>query len=72
VNTSVQTALDGDRTVSITTTGRKTGQPRTAEIWFHRVGGCYYLSGLPGRRGWLANLLAEPGFTVHFREPAVA
>jgi predicted dinucleotide-binding enzyme len=44
VNTAVRSALSSDHTVSITTTGRKTRQPRTVEIWFHRVDGRYYLT----------------------------
>jgi F420H(2)-dependent quinone reductase len=67
VNAAVEGALSKDRTISITTTGRKTRQPRTVEIWFHRVDGRYYLSGLPGRRDWLANLLADPGFVTLVR-----
>ncbi|HEY2268000.1 MAG TPA: nitroreductase/quinone reductase family protein [Streptosporangiaceae bacterium] len=70
MNAAVNSTLSKNHTVSITTTGRKTGQPRTIEIWFHRVDGRYYLSGLPGKRGWLANLLADPGFVIHFTESA--
>jgi deazaflavin-dependent oxidoreductase (nitroreductase family) len=67
----MRSALSRDRTVRITTTGRKTRQPRTVEIWFHRVGGRYYLSGLPGKRDWLANLLADPHFVFSFTESAI-
>ena len=56
-----------ERTVDITTTGARTGQPRRIEIWFHRVDGRYYLSSFPARPGWYANLRANPRFTVHLK-----
>ncbi len=66
----VQLALSRDLVVDITTTGRKSGQPRTLEIWFHRVDGRYYITGWPGARGWYANLLDNPRFTIHFTASA--
>jgi deazaflavin-dependent oxidoreductase (nitroreductase family) len=66
-------ALAKDRVIDITTIGRKTGEPRRIEIWFHRVDGRYYITGTPGRpRDWYANLVAHPGFTFHLKESAVA
>ena len=64
---SIQQALARDRTIDITTTGRKTGQPRRTEIWFHHVEGRLYITGTPGRRDWYANLLAHPEFTFHLK-----
>jgi F420H(2)-dependent quinone reductase len=32
-----------ERTVDITTTGRRSGNPRRIETWFHRVEGTVYL-----------------------------
>jgi deazaflavin-dependent oxidoreductase (nitroreductase family) len=67
------TALAQDRVIDITTTGRKTGEPRRIEIWFHRLGGRYYITGTPGRaRDWYANLVTYPGFTFHLKESATA
>jgi deazaflavin-dependent oxidoreductase (nitroreductase family) len=67
------TALAQDRIIDITTIGRKTGEPRRIEIWFHRVDGRYYITGTPGRpRDWYANLVANPGFTFHLKESATA
>lgn len=65
-------AIDGssparDRTIDITTIGARSGKPQRIEIWFHRTGGKLYLSGLPGRRGWYANLMANPRFTFHLK-----
>ena len=57
--------------IDITTTGRKTGLPRRIEIVFFNFGGRIYISGMPSprRRSWLANLVADPAFTVHLRGP---
>lgn len=63
----VREALAQDRTIDITTTGRKTGQPRRLEIWFHNIDGVLYITGLPGQRSWYANLLAQPAFTFHLK-----
>ncbi|HWG23292.1 nitroreductase/quinone reductase family protein [Actinospica sp.] len=59
-------------TIDITTTGARTGVPRRIEIWFHRVDGLRYLTGMPGRRGWYANLRAHPRFAVHLKNAVVA
>jgi len=63
-----------DRTVDITTTGRRTGQPRRIEIVFYRTGDDIYLSGIPGptTRDWLANLADHPQFTFHLKHGVVA
>jgi deazaflavin-dependent oxidoreductase (nitroreductase family) len=58
---------DRDRTIDITTTGARSGRPRRIETWFYRVGERIYLTGLPGRRDWYANLLANPSFTFHLK-----
>lgn len=64
---SVQRALENDRTVDITTTGRASGQPRRIEIWRYRYDGRTFLSGSPGTRDWYANLLADPEFVFHLK-----
>jgi deazaflavin-dependent oxidoreductase (nitroreductase family) len=54
--------------IDITTIGRKTGQPHRIEIVFHNIGGRLYISGMPGfKRGYIANLTAEPHFTFHLK-----
>ena len=68
----VRQALEQDRTIDITTIGRRSGKPRRMEIWFHNLGGRIYISGLPGRRGWYANLLAQPEFVFHLKETVEA
>jgi deazaflavin-dependent oxidoreductase (nitroreductase family) len=63
-----------DRTIDITTTGRRSGQPRRIEIVFYRLGDDIFLSGIPAptRRNWLANLAAHAQFTFHLKRDVVA
>ncbi len=68
----IERALKQDQTIDIITTGRKSGQPRRVEIWFHRVGDRIYITGTPGPRAWLANLRANPEFTFHLKETVQA
>ena len=68
----IKRALETDRLIDITTTGRKTGQPHRIEIWLHYFKGKIYLSGNPGRKkDWFANLSTNPQFTVHFKESLI-
>ncbi len=62
------------RTIDITTTGRRSGKPRRIEIVFYQFEDAIYLSGIPApkRRDWLANLAAEPRFTFHLKHGVVA
>ena len=62
------------RTIDITTTGRRSRQPRRIEIVFYRFEGTIYLSGIPGprTRDWLANLAAEPHLVFHLKHDVVA
>jgi len=53
------------RTIDLTTIGRKSGMPRTIEIWWFHVGGRFVITGTPGKRDWLANVLANPNVTIH-------
>ena len=64
----IREALRKDRTIDITTTGRKTGLDRRIEMWFHNVDDEIYITGMPGRRSWYANLLTNPAFTFHMKE----
>lgn len=66
--------LRKDRIVDITTTGRKSGQPRRIEIVLVALNdGGFLLSGSPTRaRSWFANLQAHPDFTVHLKRSRTA
>ena len=67
----IRAALSRGGTIDITTTGRRTGEPRRIEIVFHRIDGRMWISGLPSprKRAWLANLEADPHLTVHLKGP---
>jgi deazaflavin-dependent oxidoreductase (nitroreductase family) len=76
MNDDVRRALDidetstlEDRIIDITTTGRRSNQPRRIEIAFYRLGDDVYLSGIPGpsARHWLNNLAAHPQFMFHLK-----
>ena len=64
---AVRQALEVDRYVDITTTGRKSGEARRIEIWHHLVDGAVYLTSMPGKRGWYANMLANPDMVFHVK-----
>ena len=65
----IRKALDEDRLVDITTTGRKTGEARRIEIGIWSISDGYVISGRPPRpRSWYANLLGHPEFTVHVKK----
>ena len=72
MSTTIEAALKQDRTIDITTIGRKSGQPRRIEIWFHNINGRLFITGLPGKRSWYANLVANPEFTFHLKESVQA
>lgn len=65
----VREALAKGGVIDITTTGRRTGEPRRKEIVFHNVDGRLYISGTPRprKRDWLRNLEAQPRFTFHLK-----
>jgi deazaflavin-dependent oxidoreductase (nitroreductase family) len=79
VDDAVARALDigpdsapAEYTIDITTLGARTGTPRRIEIWFHRVDGRWYLTGMPGPRSWYANVRAHPRFIVHLKHGVTA
>ena len=79
VDEAVLRALDlgpdsspAERTIDITTLGRRTGLPRRIEVWLHRVDGRWYLTGMPAPRSWYANLRANPQFIVHLKHRVTA
>ena len=68
-------ALGHGHTIDITTTGRRTGEPRRVEIVFHNFAGRLYISGTPNvqrERAWLLNLRADPNLTFHLKQLAQA
>lgn len=67
----VRQALSHGLTIDITTTGRRTGQPRRIEIVTHVFDGHLYISGTPSTRtrAWILNLEADANLTVHLKGP---
>ncbi|MGI8534765.1 MAG: nitroreductase/quinone reductase family protein, partial [Candidatus Limnocylindrales bacterium] len=69
---TIDQALSQGGLVDITTTGRKSGQPHRIEIVFFDIGGRKIISGMPGKRGWYANLAADRTLTLHLKSGLTA
>ena len=68
MDASVREALAKDLTIDLTTTGRRTGEPRRIEIWMLKIGERIVITGTPGPRDWFANLVADPACIIHLKE----
>ena len=68
----IRDALKVDLVVDITTTGRKTGQPRRIEILSHNLDGQVIVVAMPPPRGWYANMVANPEITFHLKKDVQA
>jgi deazaflavin-dependent oxidoreductase (nitroreductase family) len=67
---NVRLALATSQVIDITTIGRRTGEPRRIEIFFHVIDGRIYITGMPRpdrTRAWLLNLEADPHLTFHLK-----
>ncbi len=72
MDTALLAALDHTQLVDLTTTGRRTGEPRRIEIHLHNLDGRLVIGGAPvaGRtRAWLHNVAADPRVTLHLKGP---
>ncbi len=72
---AVIAALDRGGIIDITTTGRRSGEPRRIEIVFHNVAGRIVISGMPMRdrtRAWIHNLEDDPRLTLHLKQGITA
>ncbi|HSF85782.1 MAG TPA: nitroreductase family deazaflavin-dependent oxidoreductase [Acidimicrobiia bacterium] len=65
-------ALETDRVIDITTTGRRSGEPRRIEMWFHNLDGPIYITGMPGKRSRYASLHARRRFVFHIKHSTTA
>lgn len=65
-----------ERVLYLTTTGRKSGHPRTIEIWFVIYQQCIYLVAELGHQAhWVRNIVADPQVSIEIkamRRPARA
>ena len=68
---NIRRALTRGHVIDITTTGRRSAQPRRIEIVFHVIDGRLYISGVPSARtrAWIRNLEADPRLTFHLKGP---
>jgi deazaflavin-dependent oxidoreductase (nitroreductase family) len=70
MNDQIRASLATGHVIDITTTGRKTSEPRRIEIVFHNIDGRLIITGMPRadrRRAWLVNLEADPHLTFHLK-----
>jgi len=72
MDAEIERALKTDGLIDMTTMGKKTGKPHKVEIAFHNFDGVLYISGMPGKRDWYANLAANPQFTFHLKQSTQA
>lgn len=63
----VRAAIGRDRTIDLTTIGRRSGEPQRIEIWLLDLGARFVVTGTPGPRAWLANVRADPRVVVHVK-----
>ena len=72
---ATRAALNQSQVIDLTTTGRRTGQPRRIEIFLHHDDGRLYITGMPRAdrtRDWIHNIAADPHVVVHLKESVVA
>lgn len=74
MDSPIRTALSRGGIIDLTTTGRRSGEPRRIEIVFHAIDGRIVISGMPRRekRAWLANVEADPRVTIHLKQGVIA
>lgn len=72
LDAAIAQALTTDTLIDMTTMGRKSGKAHRIEIAFHNFDGALYITGLPGKRDWYANLEADPRLTLHLKQSVQA
>ena len=72
---ATRAALNQSQVIDLTTTGRRSGQPRRIEIFLHHDDGRLYITGMPRAdrtRDWIHNISADPHVVVHLKQSVVA
>lgn len=67
-------ALHQSQIIDLTTTGRRSGEPRKIEIFLHAEDGLLFISGIPRAdrtRDWIRNITADPHVVVHLKQSLV-
>jgi deazaflavin-dependent oxidoreductase (nitroreductase family) len=75
VNENIRSALHHSQVIDLTTTGRRSGQPRKVEIFLHDEDGLLFISGIPRAdrtRDWIHNIAADPHVVLHLKESLTA
>ncbi len=74
MNVTIRAALARGGIIDLTTTGRKSQEPRRIEIVLHAIDGRMVISGMPRteKRAWVANVEADPRVTIHLKRDVVA
>lgn len=72
MDAGIEQALKNDGLIDITTTGKKSGKSHRVEIAFHNFDGRLYITGMPGKRDWYANMVEHPQFTFHLKQSTQA
>lgn len=62
-------ALHRSQIIDLTTTGRRSGEPRRIEIFLHDLDGRLFISGRPSphTRAWIHNVSADPHVVIHLK-----
>lgn len=72
---TIRRALARGHVIDITTTGRRSGEPRRIEIVFFNLDGRIYITGMPRAdrtRAWLRNLEDDRRLTFHLKSAVQA
>lgn len=71
---ATRTALHHSQIIDLTTTGRRTGQPRRIEIFLHYDDEQLFITGMPRgdrTRDWIYNVKADPLVIIHLKQSVV-
>jgi deazaflavin-dependent oxidoreductase (nitroreductase family) len=65
----IAAALRRSQVIDLTTTGRRTHEPRRIEIFLHADLGRLFITGQPrpATRAWIHNIAADPHVTLHLK-----
>ena len=72
---ATRTALHHSQVIDLTTTGRRSGEPRRIEIFLHEENGLLFITGMPRAdrtRDWIYNITADPHVVVHLKQQLAA
>ncbi|WP_256793237.1 nitroreductase family deazaflavin-dependent oxidoreductase [Terrabacter sp. Ter38] len=71
---ATRAALTHSQIIDLTTTGRRTGQPRRIEIFLHHDDDQLFITGMPRAdrtRDWIYNIEADPHVVIHLKASVV-